>query len=124
MRTTGIEIDVDLVHEMVDIGELAKAGRFLGYDVVIERGDERLDENPREAVVRFQRTGPRVWGSQELEALVVLSGLVGRKSGNQILAELKARLEAMHFPMDRPLEDVMGIGEGPGHAHHDAGDTA
>jgi hypothetical protein len=112
MKSHDLVVTVDLVGHVVEVGELAKLGSVLGYRVVIEPGDERNQEDPRRNVVRFIRDR-EVFGETEVADLAAVLAVVNQWSGQQVLDTLKRRFEEMQLPLDKPIEDVMSIGQGP-----------
>ena len=119
MRAKKNQIDIDLVREFVDVGELAKLGAKCGFTVVIDRGNSADGEDPDAMFVRLIRMG-QVWGDKELLDLAVIYGVVYGRSGQQIVDHIEQQLRGLHFPMDKPISDVMAIGEaGDGHGGHE-----
>ena len=112
MRVHGLAIDVDLIREVVDLGELVKLGHVVGYSANMEAGREEWGEDDAHDVIRLYRRG-RTWGETELAALAAVYGMVYERSGNQVLEQLRHNLERMGFPMERPISDVMEIGRPP-----------
>lgn len=117
VRTKGTEIVVDLVHEIVDIGELSKLGAVLGYNVVVEPGNSYDEEDPKTLLVRLKRRQP-VFGETELADLAAVLCVAQGWTGQHVVDRLSHLLADMHLPMDRPISDVMGIGQGPDHPGH------
>ena len=115
----GLDIVVDLVREVTDIGELTKLGTVLGFEVVVERTppEDRPEEMGHYWRVRMYRP-ERDFGEVSLASLAIIQAVARDRSGNDILDRLRSDLEKWHMPMDRPLGDVMSIGGGPDHEDH------
>ena len=119
MRTRVFEqqIIVDLIPTVIDLGELSKLGAVLGYNVHIEAP---YDDEVTGHQVRLEYPPDRIeWTSSALADLAMISALTQKKSGTQILQELDRAMRRWHFPMDRPIEDVMEIGGGSQHDGHE-----
>jgi len=58
------------------------------------------------------------FGVSQLANMAALIAFTNGQSGQQMLDDLRGRLERACFPMDKPLEDTMSIGTGhDGHGH-------
>lgn len=117
MRTREITIDIDLITNVVDIGELVKMATQLGFSAVVEPAGsgEGLSNS---FVVRMMR-GTRDWAETDVANLAMIWGYVNDKSGDQMLDSIRRQLVKRHFPLDRPIQDVMEIGAGPNHEGHE-----
>lgn len=111
------ELVVDLVHTNVEIGELTKLGAIFGYNVHVEGA---WDENQKGHQVRYSwPEGADDWGSTQLAHMAMITAFANGQSGQQLLDDLRRRLEVACFPLDKPMEDTMSIGTG--HDGHDHG---
>lgn len=114
MRATAKEntVTFDLISTSTDLGELAKLAVKLDYSVLIEPVE--TDGTYGVRMLRTRETSLE----NELVSLAVLHGFSEGISGSLLISRLQTRLEALHFPLDKPIQDVMDIGGGPDHEGH------
>lgn len=101
-----IAAQVDLIGEKVMIGELAKLGHFLGYEVRIASADDGT------ASMTFTSTEPGQWLETTIAALVALEAQSRDILADEVLAAARSQLEQWHFPLTKKPSDARGIGEG------------
>lgn len=117
MRTREITIDIDLITDSVDIGELVKMAAKLGLSAVVEPAGpgEGLSDS---YVVRMMRRN-QGWPETDVANLAMIWAYVKQKSGDQVLDSIRRQLVERDFPLDRPIQDVMEIGAGHNHEGHE-----
>lgn len=111
------ELVVDLVKTNVEIGELCKLGAIFGYDVHVEKAwDSPIGHHQ----VRYSwPEDAEDWGVVQVAQMAMITAFANGQSGQQLLDDLRHRLEKACFPMDEPMEDTMSIGtDHDGHGHH------
>lgn len=112
-------LTIDDLNLVETFGELTKLAIKLRMDATTQLvGDEEYDEERRyELQLERDRDEPAAL-EDEITNLFILWCVVAGFSGNHGLKELEQRVAARHFPLDRPIEDVMSIGGGPDHEGH------
>lgn len=116
-RTRGAAIVIDLIQTTEEIGEIVKLATKLNYESHVENA---ADKNVPGFQVRLTRDPEwTYWGEDDLVNWTVLLAYVKGLSGDAVLALVRGGLEARHFSMEKPLQDVMSIGAGEGHQGHD-----
>ena len=114
MTVNETEVSVDLITSVVDIGQLSALATKLNFTAIVEA---QPDADPPSHRVRFVRVA-ECFGMEELVNLAVLYGYTTGSSGEAVALELRNQLQERHFPMDKPIQDVMEIGGGPDHEGH------
>lgn len=113
IQITSSEVLVDLITATVDIGQLAALSSKVGSAAIVEPSPEEPGHH-----VRVIQQKPAD-GVIALASLAQLIAYARGMSGNALLDALRAEFERRHFPLDKPIQDVMEIGGGPDHDGHE-----
>ena len=105
---------VDAISTVTELGELTKLAAKLGYIAVLEPAE---GEHAQGHQVRFERETD-LFTAEELVNLAILTAFTQGKSGEQSLEQIRAGMVERHFPMDKPIQDVMEIAGGSEHEGH------
>lgn len=101
-----LDVTVDLLSTTTEVAEVAKAAAKFGASITM-RPDPK---HPGSQEIRLLREEPD-WPTQDLARLVYLQAMALDMSVNDVLAQVRQRLEKWDAPLDRPPSDAAGIGE-------------
>ena len=107
------EVLIEDLTTRTTIGELAKLATVTGVDAIIEREEGSYSVRLK----RYETDSTDLF--DELVNLFMVESVTSGRTGNDLITALTESLRRRHFPLDRPIEDVMSIGGGPEHEGHE-----
>lgn len=106
---SAVQVHIDLLNTVTDIGEIAKAASVFGYEMHLRPTPEGSEPWWEASLVRSEPN----WLSRDLVYLVILQAMAEGESPRVVLDGVIEHLQQMHVPIEEPPGDVAGIGEMP-----------